>query len=166
MNTGVALAVGVVLLLLAVSPLVVAVCGLVVFIRVQAFRAAAVRVPGTVVESQLSVSSSAVPVPTGGGGMTVVSGGGVSGGGRVASRPVVTYYGPGGEVRTARVRFGASQVYVYGQPVELLVDPRNPEDVRLAAADGRAKAGRVLLTALPLALLVWVGPAVLFLIFR
>jgi hypothetical protein len=161
MNVGVALAVGLVLLLLALSPLIVAVCGLVVFIRVQAFRAAAARVPGTVVESHVSVSSSAVPVPTGAGGMTVVSAGG-----RVASRPVVTYYGPGGEVRTARVRFGALQVYVYGQPVDLLVDPRNPEDVRLAAADGRGKAGRVLLTALPLALLVWVGPAVLFFVFR
>ena len=161
MNFGVALLAFVVLLLLALSPLIVVVCGLVVFLRVQAFRSAAVRVPGTVVESQLSVSSSAVPVPTGAGGMTVVSGGA-----RVTSRPVVTYYGPAGEVRTARVRFGAAQVYVYGQPVELLVDPRNPDHVRLAAADGRRRAARVLLSAIPLALLVWIGPAVLYLVFR
>lgn len=156
-----ALVASVLVLLVALSPLAVGVWALVLFLRVKEHRAAATRLQGTVVESPVSVSSGGTPVPTGSGGMTFVPGGG-----RIASRPVVTYYGPRGEVLTAQVRYGAAQVYVYGQPVELLVDPRNPGDVRLAAADGRRRAGRLLLTSILLAVLVWGIPAVLFLVVR
>jgi 4-hydroxybenzoate polyprenyltransferase len=60
----------------------------------------------------------------------------IGGGVRIASRPVVAYPGPSGERLQAQVRFAASQIYVYNQPVDLLVDPRDPRDVRLVAADG------------------------------
>ena len=161
MDVVVALIVGVGVVVLALSPVAVGVWALVLFLRVQAHRAAAANIQGTVVESPVTVSSGGVPVPTGSGGMSFVPGGG-----RVGSRPVVTYYGPRGEVRTAQVRYPARQVYVYGQPVDLLVDPRNPDDVRLAAADGRARAGRLLLVSMMLALLLWGIPAVLFLVLR
>lgn len=161
MDVVLALAGSVGILLLAVSPLGVGVWSLVLVLRVQGFRATAVRIQGTVVESPVSVSSGGVPVPTGSGGMSFVPGGG-----RVGSRPVVTYYGPQGEVRTAQVRYPARQIYVYGQPVDLLVDRRNPGDVRLEAGDGRARAGRLLLVAATLAVLVWGVPAVLFFVLR
>ncbi|MDR0359431.1 MAG: DUF3592 domain-containing protein [bacterium] len=153
------LAVSVVALLVALSPLAFGVWALVVLLQVQGHRARDARVPGTVVESPVSVSSGGVAVPTGSGGMTFVPGGG-----RLSSRPVVTYYGPQGEVLTAKVRYGAAQVYVYGQPVELLVDPRNPAHVRLTAADGRGKAGRLLLASIMATLPAWGLPALLIIL--
>lgn len=99
---------------------------------VKRFRARAGHIRGTVLESPVSVSSGgtmvgAVYVPTGG---------------RIASCPVVAYPGLDGRMVTARVRYPASQIYVYGQPVDLLVAPDDPLDVRLDAADGSRGTGR------------------------
>ena len=152
------LTVSVGVLLLALSPLALGVWALVVFLQFRGHRARDARVPGTVVESPVSVSSGAMAVPTASGGMTFVPGGGIS------SRPVVTYYGPQGEVLTAKVRYGAAQVYVYGQPVELLVDPRNPAHVRLTAADGRGKARLLLLASIMATVPAWGLPAVLIIL--
>lgn len=138
-----------IVLALLVAPPVGIVVGIVLRSKVRRFRAAAARVQGTVLESPISASGGGAAVPNGMGGVSYVSSSV-----RIGSRPVVSYPGPGNETLTAQVRFPAPQVYVYGQPVDLLVDPADPRDVRLAAADGSAVARRFLTTSIVIAALI------------
>jgi hypothetical protein len=119
-------------------PLLAGTVGVVGLVRSRRFRARAARIMGTVVQSPVEVSESYVAVP---------SGGVVPMGARFAARPVVAYAGPNGEQLAEQVRYPAREIFVYGQPVALLVDPMRPRDVRLVTSTGGAQAWRWILVS-------------------
>jgi hypothetical protein len=145
----VAVVFGLVVLALLVAPPVGIVVALVLQSKVRRFRAGAARVRGTVLESSIAASRGGSAVPNGAGGVSYIPSGV-----RIESRPVVSYPGPANETLTAQVRFGAPQIYVYGQPVDLLVDPADPRDVRLVAGDGSAIARRFLTMSITVAAVI------------
>lgn len=155
-GTIVTLGVALLLLALALSPLLGIGLAIILWLRARGFRAIAARVRGTVLESPVSSADEGAIVPNGAGGVTYIPGRT-----RLLSRPVVSYPGPAGEALTRQVRFSAPQIYVYGQPVDLLVDPRDPRDVRLVAADGARRVRMVLTTSILVGVVLYGGIATL-----